>query len=545
MKISIKISSLLLLALQLASLSRTLAAKENLYFCEDPRLPGLALQAAGRVKPLIVHAKETIQFALMNKPKHLTDTALFCLLTLEAFQLPNDVTKALEIKIEHPKVKELLGVDSQRKGEFLLALLEKQSEIQRAYNQRQEEDGEKKELQKVLSRLEAIQQIRQGLSWTVPHLPAPSEDGVTSEWEWRPIVEQLTPEQLQAEEGQWKQYLKEGQQSKESLVAFLTNRSEQYQQQQSNTVVLEHWYLKISPYRWSLVCSLLGLFLLFLLPGTGWALGLIYSTLLLQLTAMVLRVLISGRAPITNMYETVLFSGFGALIFALIIFHWRKEKIYLLAGLGHNFLSLMMINFANNMLSPSIAPLVPVLRDNFWLSTHVTCIILSYSALALSWMLANLSLINRIVSLKALAHYREEAMGPLIYRAIKIGIVLLSTGIILGGIWADYSWGRFWGWDPKETWSLIVLLIYMAIAHGKYTQWISKKNFIPLVAAAFMSVMMAWFGVNYILATGLHSYGFSEGGAIFLGSFFLLQILLLIFSSTILGQRLRHRSHGS
>ena len=99
------------------------------------------------------------------------------------------------------------------------------------------------------------------------------------------------------------------------------------------------------------------------------------------------------------------------------------------------------------------------------------------------------------------------------------GVVLLAGGVILGGVWADYSWGRFWGWDPKETWSLIVLLVYMAILHGKYTSWIPPHRFVPLVAGAFMTVMMAWFGVNYILASGLHSYGFSEGGAIFLGSF--------------------------
>jgi len=109
---------------------------------------------------------------------------------------------------------------------------------------------------------------------------------------------------------------------------------------------------------------------------------------------------------------------------------------------------------------------------------------------------------------------------------------MLAAGIILGGVWADYSWGRFWGWDPKETWSLIVLCVYMIILHGRYTSWIKSDRFISFTAGAFMSVMMAWFGVNYILATGLHSYGFSEGGAIFLGSFFLIQIILIIVTNT-------------
>ncbi len=245
-----------------------------------------------------------------------------------------------------------------------------------------------------------------------------------------------------------------------------------------------------------------------------------------QITAMTLRILISGRAPVTNMYETVMFSGFGALIIASIITLYRKEISFVIAGLAYNVLCLMMMKFANGMLDPGISPLVPVLRDNFWLSTHVTTVILSYAALALSWLLANSILIRSALGKIDNAEYRYQV--DLTYTCIKFGVVLLSGGVILGGVWADYSWGRFWGWDPKETWSLIVLLVYMAILHGKNTTWIPPRRFIPLVAGAFMSVMMAWFGVNYILATGLHSYGFSEGGAIFLGSFFLIQIVVLI-----------------
>ena len=117
------------------------------------------------------------------------------------------------------------------------------------------------------------------------------------------------------------------------------------------------------------------------------------------------------------------------------------------------------------------------------------------------------------------------------YSCLKYGVTLLAGGIILGGVWADYSWGRFWGWDPKETWSLIVLCIYMVILHGRYTSWIDNRKFVPFTAFAFLSVMMAWFGVNYILASGLHSYGFSEGGAIFLGAFFTIQVLILLVTT--------------
>ncbi|MFX3689174.1 MAG: cytochrome c biogenesis protein [Peredibacter sp.] len=229
------------------------------------------------------------------------------------------------------------------------------------------------------------------------------------------------------------------------------------------------------------------------------------------------------------MYETVLFSGFGALFLALVVGHFKKEKVYVYMGLMYNACTLMMMNFATGMLSDNISPLVPVLRDNFWLSTHVTTIILSYGALALSWILANTVLIKR--KLGGLTQADEVYYADHIYTTLKWGTIMLGAGIILGGVWADYSWGRFWGWDPKETWSLIAFVIYMAILHGRYTSWIPNKRFIPLVAGAFMSIMMAWFGVNYILASGLHSYGFSEGGAVFLGSFFLVQTVIIVLTS--------------
>jgi ABC-type transport system involved in cytochrome c biogenesis permease subunit len=228
------------------------------------------------------------------------------------------------------------------------------------------------------------------------------------------------------------------------------------------------------------------------------------------------------------MYETVLFSGFGSLTLALVLGHLKKEKLFVYMGLGYNVCTLMMLNFANGMLSATISPLVPVLRDNFWLSTHVTCVILSYGALALSWILANSVLIKR--KWGKITKKEELYYADVIYTTLKWGTTMLAAGVILGGVWADYSWGRFWGWDPKETWSLIVLFVYMAILHGRYTSWIKPARFITITAGAFLSVMMAWFGVNYILATGLHSYGFSEGGAIFLGSFFLVQISIILLT---------------
>ena len=98
------------------------------------------------------------------------------------------------------------------------------------------------------------------------------------------------------------------------------------------------------------------------------------------------------------------------------------------------------------------------------------------------------------------------------YRAIQIGVALLGPGIILGGVWADYSWGRFWGWDPKETWALIALLGYLALIHGRLAGLIKHFGMTVWSVMSFNLVIMAWYGVNFVLSAGLHSYGFGAGG---------------------------------
>jgi ABC-type transport system involved in cytochrome c biogenesis permease subunit len=114
-------------------------------------------------------------------------------------------------------------------------------------------------------------------------------------------------------------------------------------------------------------------------------------------------------------------------------------------------------------------------------------------------------------------------------------VVLLAAGTILGGVWANYSWGRFWGWDPKETWALIALLGYVAILHGRLAGWLRERGFTIGVVAAFLGVLMAWYGVNFILGVGLHSYGFSKGGLPYVAGFTVLEGLLL--TAVALGSR--------
>ena len=458
----------------------------------------IPVRAGGRVKPVYVLAKESIKF-LTGKSKYNDESPLLTFCKMSFPEIYPEIEN-LPILVEHIDSKKLLSLSEDEHSISAKKSLELKELVRSEIFKQKENNSYKKDLNKLYSRIDTYEKIS-----TKESLNFYSQ--TTKDWH----------------------FLSEYQNNEDfDFLTYLTTSKETFITDEGDKYLLELTYVKSHIYSYTLLLVIIAIFATVLLKNTKIGYGLSVAIILIEILGITLRVLISERAPITNMYETVMFSGFGALIISLIIYLFRKEKIFILAGLGYNMLCLFMMMFANNMLSSSISPLVPVLRDNFWLSTHVSTIILSYAALALSWLVANITLIKMRFGKLTKKDYRYHQ--DLTYTCIKVGIVLLAAGIILGGVWADYSWGRFWGWDPKETWSLIVLLFYMAILHAKYTNWLTTHAFILLSAAGFMTVMMAWFGVNYILASGLHSYGFSEGGAIFLGTFFLAQTSFIILN---------------
>ena len=224
-----------------------------------------------------------------------------------------------------------------------------------------------------------------------------------------------------------------------------------------------------------------------------------------------LRCYIAGRPPVTNMYESIVWVMLGVVTFASILYFMQRQVIALAVASVVATIGLIAADAAPAMMDPGIHPLVPVLRSNYWLTIHVLTITLGYGALALTFGLGNVSLFH-FARKKPGYMAAVETLNQLTYRAMQFGVVLLAAGTILGGIWADYSWGRFWGWDPKETWALIALLCYLVILHGRFTNWVGQFAFAAWTVIGFLSVLMAWYGVNFILGVGLHSYGFSSGG---------------------------------
>ncbi|MBI3468321.1 MAG: cytochrome c biogenesis protein CcsA [Planctomycetes bacterium] len=190
-----------------------------------------------------------------------------------------------------------------------------------------------------------------------------------------------------------------------------------------------------------------------------------------------------------------------------------------------------------SVLNSEFSPLQPVLRDNFWLTIHVLTIVSSYGAGALAWGLGNLALgyylFGRYRDPVSPVEFSEDhrpagdmAAAPIAtgrrppdechtlahftYKAMQVAVLLLAAGTILGGLWADVSWGRFWGWDPKEVWALISLLVYLAILHGRYAGLFGNFGLALGSVLGATAIAMSWYGVNFVLGAGLHSYGFGD-----------------------------------
>ena len=252
------------------------------------------------------------------------------------------------------------------------------------------------------------------------------------------------------------------------------------------------------------------------------------SALAFHATGIVLRCVIAGRPPVTNMYESIIWVSFAASFFGMMFFARYRTPIYLLASVPVTFVALLLVHQMPIAMPSSIDPLVPVLRDNFWLTIHVLTITLSYAAFALAMGFGHILLFRYARNPSGAS--ADASMHFWLYRVLQLGVLLLAAGTILGGVWANYSWGRFWGWDPKETWALIALLCYITTLHGRLAGWWTEFGLVVASVVCFLAVLMAWYGVNFVLGKGLHSYGFGIGGETYVATFVLADLLFVAFA---------------
>ena len=306
-----------------------------------------------------------------------------------------------------------------------------------------------------------------------------------------------------------------------------------------NKIPLELFYNHANPFLFSWIFYFLSffVFLFFLIWSRAILQKLGFLLLILgfipHVFAMILRMQIMSRPPVTNLYETFIFVGAVTVLLGIVTEVINKKWLGIVVGSISGFIFLAIADKFSAE-GDTMRMLGAVLNSNFWLSTHVLSITIGYAGCCVAGILGHFYIIQ------ALFRPRDKAMLANTYRYILgilgFGLTMSFLGTMLGGIWADQSWGRFWGWDPKENGALLIVLWTTIIFHAKTAKLIQPLGVAVGAALGVIVVMWAWFGVN-LLSIGLHSYGFISGIALNLTIYVILEFLFLSVGVILLGRK--------
>jgi ABC-type transport system involved in cytochrome c biogenesis permease subunit len=251
--------------------------------------------------------------------------------------------------------------------------------------------------------------------------------------------------------------------------------------------------------------------------AAGWALFVLHTGALLY------RMWLHGRPPVTNLYSSAVFVAWGAVLLGLVVERAWRNGIGACAAAVSGFLSLIVAHNLGLSGEDNLESVRAVLDSNFWLSTHVTIVTLGYSATFVAGLLGALHLVLRAAQP---GYAAGDAVARAAYGILAFATLASFVGTMLGGIWADQSWGRFWGWDPKENGAILIVLWCAVCLHARWGGLVRREGLMQLLVLGNIVTAWSWFGTN-LLGVGLHSYGFTEQGAFWLYVVFIPSQLLL------------------
>jgi cytochrome c-type biogenesis protein CcsB len=515
----------------------------------------MPVQENGRLKPFDTFARESLQ--LIYGKSHYQDRdpneILFTWMIIPEHWIDTDI-----VEVRHAGLKEALKIDKEVKylsprklftNERLPLIFQ---ELQNLLNQKEKLNPYYSAVQRLESQLGLFQAIQSGKALRV----VPRSDSDT----WMSINELDGPlrDSFVLMTKTFVEAVAKAKDGKEiPLTPDFRQAFETFQNQarangpanfsDPQRIKIEVFFNHFRPFLWAWIAYLIGVLtlIIYMVSGREWASVTSWIFLptgfFLHALGLAMRVYLAGRPPVSNMYETVVWVPLGVMFFGFILGHLQKNRLLLACSASVAIFCLILTDLSPTVLDGSIQPLEPVLRSTFWLSTHVLIITISYAAFFLAFAIGDLTLFYYLKNEKHFVKQIDQGVRS-IYRSIQIGVVLLAFGIILGGIWADYSWGRFWGWDPKETWALIALLGYIALLHGRLVGWVRNFELAAGAVVAFSLVIMSWYGVNFLLGAGLHTYGFGAGGVEYVLTFVVLQLSYVAYVTTVRYGRLKQKS---
>src|ERR1700704_1240357 len=257
---------------------------------------------------------------------------------------------------------------------------------------------------------------------------------------------------------------------------------------------------------------------------------LLVCAFLLHTVGLLVRMFLQGRPPVTNLYSSALFVGWGSVLLCLFLEGFYKNGIGSVCASGIGFVTLLI---AHNLQldGDSLEMLRAVLDTNVWLATHVVMVTLGYSSVALAGFLGIIYILRGLFT-TSFNETTASSLGRMIYGVTCFATLFSFVGTILGGIWADQSWGRFWGWDPKENGALLIVMWHAIILHARWGGMIRDRGLANMAVFGNIITSFSWFGVN-MLGIGLHSYGFMDAAFNWLMLFVSIQMAIILLGTVL------------
>ncbi len=255
------------------------------------------------------------------------------------------------------------------------------------------------------------------------------------------------------------------------------------------------------------------------------AVGLVGLALVVHTAGLIFRMYLEGRPPVTNLYSSAIFIGWGATVLGLILERFWRNSIGAMVSSIIGFTTLIIAHHLA-LTGDTMEMMRAVLDTNFWLATHVVVVTLGYASTFVAGILAVIFIVQGLFT-RALTPELAKSLNRMIYGIICFATLFSFVGTVLGGIWADQSWGRFWGWDPKENGALIIVLWNALVLHARWGGLVRERGLANMAVVGNIVTSWSWFGVN-MLGIGLHSYGFTSAAFTWLMTFVTSQIILVV-----------------
>lgn len=459
---------------------------------------------------------------------------------LEVMSGAPDVRKHQVFRVEHEDVLTLMGLQQRKSLRYSLdELVPRYSNlIQQVNTIMQKPEGQKDLVDaKVLELYNQLEIYRQIMNFEAPLVLPPADHRSDL---WLPLGAEKSNLDLTRAANVWYKSLRAYSTNdptlfntvvKEHLVTLKKEQSQLFPR-----IGIEQRFNLMEPFYQAMVLFVVA-FLLSVFGWMFWAQPLGRSAFVVTLLGLIIftvalgvRMYLQGRPPVTNLYSSAIFVGWVAVIMGLGIEWYLKNGFGTIMASMTGFCALLVAHNLGND-GDTLEMMRAVLDTNFWLATHVTTVTMGYSASFLAGFMGMVLVLMGVLTKKLTKDLYNKISG-MIYGTIAFATLFSFVGTVLGGIWADQSWGRFWGWDPKENGAIMIVLWNAIILHARWGGLAKKRGIALLAIGGNIITAWSWFGVN-MLGVGLHSYGFTDKAFVGLAGFVLINLLIIFLGSLL------------